>query len=124
MGSCAMKPDYCPRPDIVPITLAADMADARRAAVAARGAYARKDAATALVLIDAARAMMGRVHERYARLPGQAALIKASDAALAKAGDPRAIDAWLKESRSLEAELARSEKASLYERAVLAKALS
>ena len=120
----AMKPDYCPRAGVVPITLSADMADARRAALAAKGAWARKDPATALVLVDAARAMLGRVHERYGSLPAEAALIRASDSALAKANDPRAIDAWLKQSRTLEAELARSEKASLYERAVLAKALS
>ena len=120
----AMKPDYCPRPDIAPITLAADMQDARRAAAAARGAYQRQDQPTAAVLTDAARAMLGRMHERSARLDREAGLLRAADAGLARARDPAALDAWLKASRGLEAELARSEGRSLYDRAILARALA
>lgn len=119
----AMKPDFCPRPDTVPITLAADLQDARRAVTAARGAYRRQDPATAVVLVDAARAMLGRIHERYARLPREADLLRASDASLSKARDPAALDAWLKASRGLETELARSQDRSLYDRTVLAQAL-
>ena len=76
------------------------------------------------MLTDAARAMLGRMHERYARLDREAGLLRAADAGLARARDPAALDAWLKASRGLEAELARSEGRSLYDRAILARALA
>jgi len=119
----AMRPDYCPRPDTVPITLAVDLSDARRSVVAAKGALARGDEQTMAVLVGAGRAMLGRVHERYARQPAEAALILASDRALAVAADEKALDAWIRSSRILEQKLSPKETASLYSRDVLAKAL-
>ena len=76
----ALRPEACPRNAQTPITPAALLADARRAVRAAQGA---NDARTAILMIAAARAQLGLIHERYGTLSTEQARLRKADAALA-----------------------------------------
>ena len=80
----ALDPAACPAA-AEPRTAAALLSDADRALAAARAALADGDAATALTLIAAARANLGRIDERYPGLVASRAALRRADVALADA---------------------------------------
>jgi hypothetical protein len=62
----ALTPQACPENPLQPVRMQSVMADAVRAAKAANGALAHKDAATAILMVASARTQLGLVYERYA----------------------------------------------------------
>ncbi|HEV2364445.1 MAG TPA: hypothetical protein VGS12_09655 [Caulobacteraceae bacterium] len=131
----AMDPAVCAGKPPERITVADDLADAARAARAARALLARSDAPAAAVLLEAARAQLGRVDERYA-VPGlepdrgalaASALTLSAAVEAARAGRrgdaARALTDWLADLPALAHRLARDEPRSFYSRARLAAAL-
>ena len=65
----ALSPGACPRAASEPVTAAQALADVRRAAVAAIAALDHHDAASAVLMIEAARSQLGDIDERYAGAP-------------------------------------------------------
>ncbi len=119
----ALSPGACPKDATVPQTVHARLDDVRRALRAADGALARKDAATAEVMIESARSQLGLVYERYAGLDRAQSALRASDLELAAlrrdahGGGKRArqrIAEWIAGSVSLETTLRRDAARSLY----------
>ncbi len=119
----ALSPAACPTARTQAIRLAQAMADVRRAVAAARGALGKRDDATAVVMIDAARARLRDIDERYSGLPRDQARLMALDldlaAALAavRAGDGTAVRrliVWRDASVAMERVLARDAPRSLY----------
>jgi hypothetical protein len=130
----ALEPGACPPQPEAPVSVAALMADARRALAAARGEQAAGDAPAAVVMVAAARSRLGLIDERYAdpALARERAAIRAADRRLAdlqerlRAKDPAAaagLAGWASDSRVLEADLAAKEPASLFNPARLTQAL-
>ncbi len=126
----ALRPEACPAETAV--TAGAQMEAARRAVAAARGALAGGDPATAAVMLMAARAQLGLLHERYPAPAPRAGLL-ASDAALAsaltavRAADPRAAERlaqWNRDSTRLNRILTANEAQSLFDPARLAAAIA
>lgn len=120
----ALGPEACPSSGREPVTAAALMADARRALAAAKAELARNDAASAVLMVAAARARLGLIDERYAALPAAQARLRAADAELSalqadiRAGapdTPARLAAWLAEAGPLEAALARDAPRSLFD---------
>ena len=129
----ALSPAACPARAREPLTVALLMADARRALRAAEAASANGDRPTAVTLVAAARARLGLIDERFAdpALARDREALRAADVQLAtlqaglRAGAPDAragLAAWLAQSRTLEAGLAHSEPASLFDPRRLAQA--
>jgi len=122
----AMDPAACAGREAEPVSLAGTLDEARRAARAAAEALAHGDAGAAGVMIQAARAQLGLVDERYAapdlqreRLSLQAAAeaLSAADERVRRgdlAGGGQRLTAWLADSRDLERGLAQSEGRSLF----------
>ncbi|HEX5377494.1 MAG TPA: hypothetical protein VFW47_02930 [Phenylobacterium sp.] len=129
----ALSPDACPRGSDAPVSLAGLMADARRAAQAAEALDARGDRPSAVVMVQAARARLFFVDERYAdpTLAADRDRLRAADGALAaiaqalRDGTPdaaRRLARWRSDSRRLEAALARHQARSLFDSRRLAAA--
>lgn len=127
----ALSPAACPRAGTQAITLAQGMADARRAVAAARGALGKKDDATAVVMIDAARARLRDIDERFSGLPRDQARLRALDLDLSAAlAAVRATDGtadqrlvvWRETSVAMERALARDASRSLYNAARISAA--
>jgi len=125
----AIDPKVCPPVTSRPVTLRRGLEDARRAVDAARAA---QNSQVAVILIQAARSMLGEVDERYAGNDPARALIRQSSRDLAiveseiRAGRPGAKDGlvlWLARSATLETTLARTENRSLYDPATVQAAL-
>jgi hypothetical protein len=128
----ALRPEACPaRLGVVSVASSAE--DVERAVRAAQGALARKDDQTALAALAAARALLFLIDERFA-LPGleaersqvrTASLDLASVEAIIrrKAVAGPMLDLWLARYPDWRAQLQRAERRSLYDPAVLAKAM-
>lgn len=119
----ALDPQACPADSTRPVTSAALIDDARRAALAGAGA---DDSATRLLMIAAARARLGLIDERFAgpALAVERQALRNADAelsALAQAvrdGDQLAskrLTEWAARTPSLAARLARREPQSLFD---------
>ncbi|MGI8839413.1 MAG: hypothetical protein ACR2F8_01280 [Caulobacteraceae bacterium] len=131
----AMTPAACPAAPSEPVRVEGAIADARRAARAALAALAHGDPPAAVVMVEAARAQLGAIAERYAA-PGLAAarralavadLDLAADLAAIRRHDaaaPARLIAWLARSEDWAAALRRGESRSLYDPAVLAQVAS
>jgi hypothetical protein len=80
-----LKPEACPANAVSAISLQSVMGDAVRAMRAGQAAMARKDAATAVLMVASARTQLGLIYERYqARsLEKERALLKDADLDLA-----------------------------------------
>lgn len=125
----ALSPGACPATAERPVTLAARMAEARRAIVAAQG---QEDPKVAVFLVTAARARLFLIDERYAPLPAERAALRRADLALSgiaqalREGRPDArarLGRWLAATHPLEARLRRAEPRSLFDSKTLAAAL-
>lgn len=130
----ALSPDACPDEATTRRAAGTLLEDAERAVRAGEALLARGDAASAALMIAAARTALGRVDERYGAkdlAPSRAALRAADDALAqaavrARAGDPKAaalLAAWRAGLPALRARLARQEPASLFNSEHLEKAL-
>ncbi|MDB5429081.1 MAG: hypothetical protein JWP35_197 [Caulobacter sp.] len=131
----ALSPANCPATARQPLRAADLTEDARRAVRAARGALALKDPATAIAMLDAARAPLFRLDERYAG-PDLAADRNAIRAASLELGavlaDLRAgarhvdqrLSVWLGQSSAWGAALVRDEPRSLFNPTNLKAALA
>ncbi len=130
----AMGPAACPAGGMEAVTARDAVDDSRRAVRAAIGALQRDDAQTAAVMIQAARAMLGAIAERYADPALAAARSRIDQAALdlsgaldeARAGDPAAAQSlavWLARSPDWAEAVERDEPRSLYNPAILAAAI-
>jgi hypothetical protein len=131
----ALGPPACPAGPSEPVTADAAIADALRAAAAAQGALSRRDDATALVMIQAARAQLGDLADRFDG-PGladersqltRASFALADIAETVRAGDPGAdarLAAWASAAARWRAALLKAEPRSLYASARLAAALA
>jgi hypothetical protein len=127
----ALSPEACPARATRAVTVVARLDDARRA-VAAASRAAGADRATALVLLNAARAELGRIAERYPgpELTAARARLRAADLELAAAltairdGEPAEtrLAAWLARSQEWGATLASDEPRSLFNPERLAEA--
>jgi hypothetical protein len=129
----ALDPAACGASSSVVVSAAMTVDNARRAVRAAQGALDRGDAATTMVMIQAARAQLGVLAERYAGSAlsrdradlSLADLDLASSLEAARGGQRTAADdlaAWLMRSSTWADTLARDEALSLYDPAVLAEA--
>ena len=129
----ALDPAACPAKAVEPVTAAAALADARRAVRAAIAALGRADAASALVMIEAARSQLGDMDERYAGDALRGARVElalaardlADDEDLIRRAPERAADAltlWLARSDDWGRDLTRAAARSLYNPARLAEA--
>lgn len=130
----ALDPTACPTRTSEPVTAGAAINDALRAASAARGSLVRRDRATAVVMIQAARAQLGDLAEHFDG-PGLAGererLTRASFelgdiAEEVRRTDPAAdasLAGWLKRAPAWQAALLNTEPRSLYAPARLAAAL-
>jgi hypothetical protein len=130
----AMNPAVCPAGRAEAVTAPGATDDARRAVRAAIGALQRGDAPTAVTLIQAARAMLGAIAERYATPSLAATRARLDLAALelsgaldeVRSGDTAAtqsLSVWLADSPAWAAALERDEPRSLYDRTTLAAAI-
>lgn len=130
----SLSPTACPREGVRPVTMEGEMEIARRAVIAAEGALQRRDPATAVLLIGAARSALGRIDERFSpsTLFAQRARVRAADLQLAAIlGHVRASEAnardelivWRTDTNALRAYLARYTGESLFNGAVLAAVL-
>lgn len=125
----ALGPAYCGADRPEKVTLAGDMQAVRRAVLAAIGAIDRNDPETAIVVVQAARQMLGQVDERFGLLDGAGRLalhqagrdlgeverVVGGDAADAKVR----LTEWLARLDSVTAALAPLEDRSLYNTAIL-----
>ena len=129
----AMSPTACPPNAIESVSAEADAHDVRRAVRAALVALKRSDSPTAVVMIEAARSLLGAIAERYAPLGEdgnalrQASLDLAAASADLRRGDPAAgaaLTAWLARSEAWERKLKADEARSYYDRKTLAAAIA
>jgi len=134
----ALDPAACPAKPRQTLSVALLMDDARRTLLTAQTTAADGDRPTAVVMVAAARARLGLIDERFSADPAlkpDRDALRAADARLAAlqqtlrtprtaaGSDPGpALKAWLSESRSLEAALARHEPRSLFNPDHLAQA--
>lgn len=130
----ALAPQACPAKEVEAVTVTDAIQDSRRAVRAAIGALQRGDAPTAAVMIQAGRAMLGAIAERYSS-PGLAATrARLAQAALdlsgaldeTRAGDPSAAESlsvWLARSPGWAEAAQRDEARSLYSPTILAAAI-
>ena len=129
----ALSPDACPRGPGRAVSLGGLMADVRRAVAAAETLAARGDRPAAVVMVQAARARLFLVDERYAgpALKPERDRLRAADRALAgiaealrrDAPDARArLARWRDDARPLEQALARQAPRSLFDPRRLAAA--
>lgn len=124
----AIEPGACPAAPSEPVTMAGAMSDARRAVRAAMTALQAGDAATGLTLIEAARAALGQIDERYPGVEAIRAQLRYSSRELAiveaevrlrRPGAEDALTFWLARSGPLERMLQETERRSLYDKAAL-----
>jgi hypothetical protein len=131
----ALSPAACPAEGLEAVSPAADLADARRAVRAALAALARHDPATAAVMAEAARSMLGIVAERYGppALTADVATLRSADLDLAAAiaeirradpGAAEALEAWLAQSREWGPRLPADAPRSYYDREILSAAIA
>jgi hypothetical protein len=131
----AMDPAACSTNDVEPVTAGRDLTDVRRAMAAAKDALARGDAQTAIVMLQAARAGLGTLAERYDGPKLSGIRKELTDAAheLSRAADEarrpgpaasRDLAAWTARSGGWEARTLRAAPLSLYDRSHLAKILA
>ena len=127
----ALDPAACPRTAREAVTAELLMSDARRALAAARAELARGDRPTAVLMVASARARLGLIDERYAKLPAERERLRAADAALLdlqtaiRAAQPDAnarLSRWLDAAPALEAALKAREPRSLFNRERLSQA--
>ena len=129
-----LTPEACPQNPLQPIRLQSVMADAMRAAGAARAALAHKDASTAVLMVSSARSQLGLVYERYQApaLAAERAALKGADLDLAsmqdgiRAGKPAMTDRlaiWQVQAGTLTRQLAANEQISLFDLEKLAAAV-
>jgi hypothetical protein len=85
----SLKPDACPPDPTAPIRMESVMADATRAMRAGEAAIARKDAATAVLMVASARTQLGLIYERYQApaLSAERVLLRDADLDLASIQD-------------------------------------
>jgi len=122
----SLSPDACPRRLVERVSAGGYISDARRAVDAARGALRRRDRATALMMVSAARSQLGLLYERYdaPALAQDRTSLRAADSELQaaaeaiRAGDPRAerrLTAWTGRSLAWGVQLQRDEPRSLFD---------
>ena len=129
----SLTPEACPPAPFMPIRMESVMADATRAMAAAKAAAARKDAASAVLMVASARTQLGLIFERYAgpALAGERAALRDADLDLAaiqnnlRAGDAMAqmrLALWPNQAASLVRKLQPGESRSLFDSRMLALA--
>jgi len=128
----ALNPAACPPGADAPLSARLYLEDARRAARAGLALVAKGDRESAELMMAAARARLGLIHERYAgaSLAPERERLRQSDRELAAIADAirqgRPAEAplrrWLAGSQALERALAKGEPASLFNPARLAAA--
>ncbi len=129
----ALSPAACPAGAGEPLRVESAIDDARRAARAALAALAHGDPPAAVAMVEAARAQLGAIAERYGasdlavsrRSLAVADLDLAATLAAIRRHDPAAPDrliAWLARSEAWAAALRRQESRSLYSPTALARA--
>jgi hypothetical protein len=129
----ALSPTACPRGSGAPVTLAGLMEDARRAVDAAARLAASGDRASAVVMVQAARARLFLIDERYADpvLARERGRLRAADRRLGDLAEALRRDApdataglarWTMDSETLEAALDRRQPRSLFDPRRLAAA--
>jgi hypothetical protein len=127
----SLDPAACPTPARTALRVSDQVEDARRAVRAALGALERRDAPTAVLMIEGARWRLGLIDERYAApdLADAREALRSADLDLAaaiaavRADDPHAavrLDLWLARSIAWSPGLERGESRSLYDPARLA----
>lgn len=122
----ALGPGSCPKRSLQPISLASQLADVGSAVELARTAYATRDRGTGRALLAAARSMLGSIDQRFevTGLEEPRAQLRAADQRLFRLqqgnGSWTAWRAdWARQQRALRS----AEPRSLYNPAVLRKAL-
>jgi hypothetical protein len=131
----ALSPQACPSRQLETVGVQAAIGDARRAVRAGLAALAAGDPASAAVMIEAARAELGSIAERYPGAPfadlrqglAVADLDLAAALAAVRAHTPGAtvrLSAWLASSETWAAPLRREAPRSLYDRKTLARAIA
>ena len=130
----ALTPSACPANGAESLSVQADTDNARRAVRAGLAALAKGDSETAVVMIGAARSVLGDVAERYAA-PGlevDVESVRVADLGLAAAisdirrGDLSVrllLETWLAQSEVWVKALQADERRSYYDRATLAQAI-
>lgn len=129
-----LNPQSCPPAATRTLSVTASADDVARAVKAAQGALAHGDTETALVVLEAGRAMLFLLDERYA-LPGLEAersqirtasldLGSAQGAIRRKASAGPGLELWLDRYPVWRASLVKAERRSLYDRGVLAATMS
>ena len=129
----ALSPTACPDSAMQPVTAAGLIADSRRAMASAQTLAERGDQAAAGVMVQAARARLFLVDERFsaAALSDRRALIRRADRRLEQIAEhmrSRAptsgteISDWIADSREWEAKVNGGERLSLFNRQRLAAA--
>jgi hypothetical protein len=130
----ALSPSACPAGGPEPVSVQTDADNARRAIRAGQAALAKGDPGTAMVMIGAARSVLGDMAERYAApgLGAEVETLRIADLGLAAAisdirrGDPSArlsLETWLVRSDAWAKALQADERRSYYDRATLAQAI-
>ncbi|MHB8529503.1 MAG: hypothetical protein ACYC8V_08360 [Caulobacteraceae bacterium] len=127
----ALGPEACPAVAIEPLRARSAIEDSRRAVRAALAALAHGDPASAGVMVEAARAQLGLLAERYpaSATPRARAALRIADLDLAADLDDLRVGrivadrltAWLGRSEEWAAILTAEEDRSLYDPAVLAR---
>jgi hypothetical protein len=128
----SLRADACPAKPSVPISLTGDIDDAMVALAAAQMATKRSDPETAKLMMNAARTMLGKVYERYSgdRLAKQRAAIIALDKRIQQANlridtiSTAELRPLQVATKQLAAKIAPLEAKSLYNRAMLYRALT
>jgi hypothetical protein len=130
----SLKPEACPANALSPIRLQSEMADATRAMRAGQVAIARKDVATAVLMVASARTQLGLIYERYQApsLERERALLRGADMDLAalqnnlRAGDAMGamrLALWPDQASALSRKLQPGEDRSLFAPRPLAAAM-
>jgi hypothetical protein len=125
----ALSPAACPKGAGSVISLASRLADVDSAVALAKGAYARGDSATGRDLLAAARSTLGAIDERYqvAGLGNSRTQLREADSVLfhlQEAGSARLWNEWKRAWPARKQTLRAVEPKSLFNRAVLRKALA
>ncbi|HEX6661001.1 MAG TPA: hypothetical protein VF067_03930 [Sphingomicrobium sp.] len=124
----ALSPAACPKAGSA-ISLGSKLAEVDSAVALAKEAYARRDSATGRDLLAAARSTLGTIDERYqvAGLEDSRAQLREADSVLfqlQEAGSTRLWDEWRRDWPARKKKLRSAEPRSLFNRAVLRKALA